>query len=221
MLLRILTFCLFSTILAFGQPRQENRNVKPYMGNGPRIILYGSTTQPDAGDCIETDGNGNLITTGEPCGTGSGGDGEPNYSQAFTSQTSVSLTHNMDTLNVVVSCYNGSNVAIEYNTLTLDDVNTATVTFSGSQTGRCVVNGNGGASPNSRYSATVSSSNPWTITQTTHQLGSCDLLVNLFSVSGTTQATIESNGFSCDNSTYTVTINWNTNQAGKVLLVRR
>lgn len=220
-MIRKLSLLALFTLVLSAQPRQENRNVKPYMGNGPRIILYGSTSQPDAGDCIQTDGNGNLITTGSPCGSGSGGDGEPNYSQAFTSQTSVTLAHNMDTLNVVVQCFNGSNVAIEYNTLTLDDVNNATVTFSGSQTGRCVVNGNGGASPNSRYSASVSSSNPWTITQATHGLGSCDLLVSTFSVSGSNQSIIESNGFTCDNSTYTVTISWNVNQAGRVLLVRR
>lgn len=70
MRLRILTFFLYA-LAAYAQPRQENRNIKPYMGNGPRIILYGSTTAPTSGNCIEADANGNLVDAGAPCATGS------------------------------------------------------------------------------------------------------------------------------------------------------
>lgn len=70
MRLRILTFFLCA-LAAYAQPRQENRNVKPYIGNGPRIILYGSTTAPTSGNCIEADADGNLVDAGAPCATGS------------------------------------------------------------------------------------------------------------------------------------------------------
>jgi len=70
--------------------------------------------------------------------------GTPNYSQAFSSQTSVSLTHNLGTLNVIVACYDGSDVQVGYNTFTVNSTTAATVTFASAQTGRCVVNGTGG-----------------------------------------------------------------------------
>lgn len=67
--------------------------------------------------------------------------GAPNYSQSFTSQTSVSLTHSLGSSNIVVACYNGSDQYIEPNSITINSSSAATVTFSAAQTGRCVVNG--------------------------------------------------------------------------------
>src|SRR5437868_1355332 len=64
----------------------------------------------------------------------------PNYSQAFTAQTSVLLTHNLGTSNVVVECFDAGNAQVEYATDTVVDSNDVTVTFFAPQSGRCVVN---------------------------------------------------------------------------------
>src|SRR5437868_418885 len=65
----------------------------------------------------------------------------PNYSQAFTAQTTVSLTHNLGTANVMVECFDASNVQVQYANYTIADLNSITVTFFAPQSGRCVVNG--------------------------------------------------------------------------------
>src|SRR5438067_13602817 len=70
----------------------------------------------------------------------------PNYSQAFTAQTTVSLTHNLGTANVMVECFDASNVQVQYANYTIADLNSITVTFFAPQSGRCVVNGFGGPS---------------------------------------------------------------------------
>jgi len=66
-----------------------------------------------------------------------------NYTQSFTTQTSVVLTHNLNTTNVLVQCFDGSSVMIIPNTTTVTDANNVTVTFSIAQTGNCNVNGAG------------------------------------------------------------------------------
>jgi hypothetical protein len=78
-------------------------------------------------------------------GGGGGGTGEFNYSQAFSSATSVTLAHNLGTENVLVSCYDSDDIQIYPDTV---DIGTAdpwdvVVTFEVAQTGRCVVNGSG------------------------------------------------------------------------------
>ncbi len=78
-------------------------------------------------------------TTKTTCTVTSGG---TNYSQAFTNQTSVVLTHNLNTAAIIVQCFNAASPAvnIDWDTLTLTDANNATVTFLISQSGTCVVN---------------------------------------------------------------------------------
>ena len=62
------------------------------------------------------------------------------YGQAFTGQTSVALTHNFGTKDVLFSCTDDSNdMVIEPSSATATDLNTLTVTFTSAQTGRCVV----------------------------------------------------------------------------------
>ena len=79
--------------------------------------------------------------------TVAGSGGLNNYAQTFTSQTSVSLTHNLGTTATLTDCYDGSgNLVIPTNIAR--GTNTNTVTFGVSTTGGCVVNGggaNGGA----------------------------------------------------------------------------
>jgi hypothetical protein len=72
------------------------------------------------------------------------GSGTANYSQSFTSQTSVTLTHNAGTTNVLVACYDSSNVEIIPQSVTIASANSVTVTFGSATTGRCVVNSSGG-----------------------------------------------------------------------------
>ncbi len=68
------------------------------------------------------------------------------YSQSFTTQTSVTLTHNLGTTVVIVQCYDNSTprVNVEWDTLTLTDANNITVTFTNAQSGICYVNSQSG-----------------------------------------------------------------------------
>lgn len=68
------------------------------------------------------------------------------YTQSFTTQTSVTLTHNLNTTVIIVQCYDNSTprVNVEWNTLTLTDANNATVTFTNAQSGICYVNSQSG-----------------------------------------------------------------------------
>jgi hypothetical protein len=111
-------------------------------GNAGVLQTFGGGTT-HAGDCAQFDANGNLASTGTSCG---GGSAQGNYSQSFTSQTSVTLAHNLGTTNVISQCYDSSGREVEYDAMSVLDNNTAMVTFTVPQTGRCVVNGTGGGS---------------------------------------------------------------------------
>lgn len=63
------------------------------------------------------------------------------YSQAFTGQTTVNLTHNLNTVGIVVGCYDTSNNLVEPNTITISSENAAAVNFLTAQSGKCVVGG--------------------------------------------------------------------------------
>jgi hypothetical protein len=88
----------------------------------------------EANQVLKTDGNG-VTSWATPSG------GSAAYSQSFTSQTSVALTHALGTTDVIVQCYNGASPpnAVEPNSIALTDANTVTVTFTSSQSGKCVV----------------------------------------------------------------------------------
>ena len=70
-----------------------------------------------------------------------GGGGGSSYTQSFTSQTSVVLTHSLGTTTIVVQCFDNSSPPVEvgFDTLTLTDANNATVTFLTTQSGSCKV----------------------------------------------------------------------------------
>lgn len=68
-----------------------------------------------------------------------------NYSQSFTGQTNVTLTHSLNTLNVIPQCYDSLDRMIFPSSLTVTGVNTINVEFSPAATGRCVVNGGAGS----------------------------------------------------------------------------
>ena len=64
------------------------------------------------------------------------------FSLAFTNQTSVTLTHNLNTTSVVVECWDSStapgNLVVPAN-VQIVDANNVTVTFASAQSGMCVV----------------------------------------------------------------------------------
>jgi hypothetical protein len=63
------------------------------------------------------------------------------YKTTFTSQTSVTVTHNLANQYVNVMVYNDSDELIEPQTVTLDDENSCTVTFGASTSGTIVCTG--------------------------------------------------------------------------------
>lgn len=63
------------------------------------------------------------------------------YSTSWTAQTSVTVTHNLNTSNVAVMVTNGSGVEEDAETVTCTSANVVTLTFGGSFTGSVVVIG--------------------------------------------------------------------------------
>jgi hypothetical protein len=108
----------------------------------------GATTD---GECAKFDANGNIVGNGAPCG----GVSQSNYSQSFVSQSSVTLTHGLNTANVIVGCYDGADQQIEPNSVTVLNESSLIVAFAVPQTGRCVVNGTGGATVSGTGDTTV------------------------------------------------------------------
>ena len=147
-----------------------------------------------------------------------------NYSQSFTSQTTVVLAHNLGTNNVLVSCYDTSTPPVQIipNTTTITDTNDVTVTFSISQSGYCVVNGinasgggGGGTSsfPFTGFTTTTPPSSGWSFINqqsssvTTNSSGSIYLL-------GTANASNSMNVYTrtlAFSAPYTITACWVTN----------
>jgi hypothetical protein len=144
-----------------------------------------------------------------------GGASAPNYSQSFTSQTSVVLTHNLGTLNVTVECYDNSNVQVSYSTFTVTDLNDVTVTFVSPQTGRCVVNGYGGPLY-SRYAVAFTSQTSVTITNAVHNLGTGDLSVTCYDA-GSPKTRVEPDRIQIDTAN-NVTITFFAAQSGRCVL---
>jgi hypothetical protein len=85
----------------------------------------------------------------EPANAPTGG--ENNFAESFTAQTVVSIpgtTHGLNTANLIVDCYDNAtpNQRIDADSITVDPASfDVVVTFAGPQSGKCVVNGSGGA----------------------------------------------------------------------------
>lgn len=92
-----------------------------------------------------------------------------NYSQSFTSQTSVTLTHNLGTNNLITMCYDASDIWVSPSRIDIaaNAPWSVVTTFSESFTGRCVVNG----ITSGRYVASFTSQTTVTITGNTHRVG--------------------------------------------------
>jgi hypothetical protein len=107
-------------------------------------------------ECLHRSTTGIVTGTGSDCGSGGGGGA---YSQSFTTQTSVTVAHNLGTTAVVTQCFDNSSppVNIEWNKLTITDTNNVTVTFLVAQSGSCVVtsgSGSGGGGGGTIYTGT-------------------------------------------------------------------
>lgn len=110
------------------------------MPNWKKIILSGSSANLSN---ISVD---NAITASYFSGDGSALTNisaqvteQATITDTFTSVTSKAVTHNFSTKNVLVSVYNNSDELILPATTTTTDVNTVTVTFDSSTSGRVVV----------------------------------------------------------------------------------
>lgn len=152
-----------------------------------------------------------IAATGGGGGGSSGGGG--GYSQSFSSQTSVTITHNLGTRNLVLNCLDGSDNVIQPNGASIGtsapyDV---TVTFSTSQTGRCVVAGMG------KYAAAFSSQTSITIAQASHGFGNCDVNVRVWSAASPAKI-VEPNDVTCDTSNRDIVITFATAQSGRYLI---
>ena len=91
--------------------------------------------EAQAGKVLATDGASIFWQT-----AAAAAEGIPPYTQAFTSSSFVTLTHNLGTEDVLVACYDTGNNLIGAG-IHIVDSNTVTVTFQTAQSGRCVVNG--------------------------------------------------------------------------------
>lgn len=152
-------------------------------------------------------------TWATPAG-GNGGSSTQNYSQSFTSQTSVALAHNLGTSNVIVACYDGSDVSIGWDTLTINSTSQATVTFTSSQTGRCIVNATGGEVP---YAEAFTSQTSVTVTGATHGKGRCDLNVTVWDGSSPRQR-VWPDAVTCNDSTKDVVVTFAQVQTGRLVI---
>ena len=207
--------------------------------NGSNFFaMYGAASQ-SADTCMVVPGSGNSTTgqilkdsgssvtiDGRTCrvwgfaaddtGGGGGGSGAPNFESTFTSQTSVTLTHNRNSTKVLTACYNGSNVEITPQSITITDANTVTVAFGTATTGKCVVNSTGSA----QYAAAFSAVTSLTITAATHGLGSCDVNATLYDNASPTQQ-FTPNYVRCDSATKDFTIDFGgVSKTGRVVLTQ-
>ena len=139
----------------------------------------------------------------------------PNYSQSFTAQTSVTLAHNLGTTNVMVQCYDANNHQVEFATFTITDLNDVAVTFFTPQTGRCVVNGFGGAAIN-RYAASFTSQTAVVIAAAAHNLGTGNLAATCYDA-GSPKTRVEPDRVQID-AANNVTITFSTAQSGSCVL---
>lgn len=142
-------------------------------GNSAVLQTFGGGATA-GGECAQYDAAGNLISSGGPCG------GRENYSQTFSGSTSVVLTHNLGSLNVLVECFDQLDARVEPGGITVPSVSTAIVTFAVPQTGRCVAsgtasgsNGGGGAveSVFGRSGAVTAQTGDYSFTQIAGTLG--------------------------------------------------
>jgi len=148
-------------------------------------------------------------------GTGAGS-GAPNYTQSFTAQTSVTLTHNLGTKNLIVSCYDTTDIVIGPDSIDIDaaDPWDVVVGFTESETGRCVVNGLMNAG---RHVETFTAETTVTVTGATHGLGTNMVSVNCYNDSDPRDI-VGPDSVTVDDGTNDVVITFFESETGKCVL---
>ncbi len=187
------------------------------------VVCYDSSDQQIGADDVtigasdpwNTTVNFTSAQTGRCVVNGNGGDGQANYSQAFTSETAVTLTHNLGTPNVLAACYDSSDQHIGADDVTIggSDPWDVTVNFETAQTGRCVVNGRSGG----RYVETFTAQTTVTVTGTTHGLGTPYVDVECFDDSSPRER-VEPDLVTVADSTHDVVITFFSAETGRCVL---
>jgi hypothetical protein len=124
-------------------------SVGTFTGTGTviaRAYGYVANTIAGGGGTGPTGPTGPSGASGPTGATGATGVGASNYSQTFTSQTAVTLTHNLGSTAVITACYDNASPPNLIETLgtVLTDSNDVTVTFSTAQSGKCIVSAGSG-----------------------------------------------------------------------------
>jgi hypothetical protein len=176
---------------------------------GPSNVDIGASDPWDVVVTFLEAETGRCVINGNP-------NGRTNYTQAFSAQTSVTLTHSFGTANLIVGCYDSTDIQIEPASVDIDpsDPFDVVVTFLESETGRCVVNG---ISSVSRYATTFTAQTSITVTGATHGLGTTMLNVSCFD-DADPRMRVEPDTVSVDDGTNDVVIAFLESETGKCVL---
>jgi len=185
------------TVIELGNP------IKFYFGEGASSPSYCMAAGGQDGDC---DGIAdNTLSVSRPT-TG------PNYSQSFSSETSVTLIHNLGSNNLMTACYDASDAQITPASVTIgaSAPYNVSVTFASPQTGRCVVNAGAGG----KYYTTFVAQTEIEIADSTLRLDPYKAQVVCYDDS-TPRTRIEPDSTEIDEMSNTMTIKFFSAQSGR------
>ena len=185
------------------------------------------------GDCLETPDGQSIVSSGAPCGTGSGssgsgggssiGDPTAAYSTNFAASTNWSIlgtSHGFGTCDLVEATYSnsGSTLAlVEARSMTCNQSTfNIDISWDSPQAGRLALLK---ASGTGSY-AVNRTGDSWTIAGSLHGLGSCDLVWSTYDISGAVYTRVRPDSFSCNTSTYDITVSWSGSHTGRIALVK-
>lgn len=118
-------------------------------GSGSGIQQINSQTGPNVEivgvNGVEITSAGNVITVDGAGASGVGGGGSACFSQTFTDQTSLTVTHSLGSSNVVVNVFDSSDNKILVDLINIVDTNNVLLQFNGPQTGKVVIVSCGGS----------------------------------------------------------------------------
>lgn len=212
------TPCATNTTFIFGSPSggitQITCAAMPHSAIAATAVTPGNYTC--ANITVAADGSTTAAANGS-CGGGSGG-AAGSYSQAFTAQTSVTITgatHGLGTGNFVVGVIDNASPAnvIEGAKATIDQTTfDVVVTFNTAQTGTIVL-----VAGASKYVAAFGSTTSLSVTAATHKLGASIFNVTVYDASSGTRNKVEPNKLSIDASG-NVTVAFSASQAGQIVI---
>jgi hypothetical protein len=122
-------------------PVTDLNGVTGKSGSGSVLLTFGGGAAA-ASTCAMFDAAGNVVSTGQSCGSESATG--TTFSQSFTNTQIVTLSHGLGTKSVVMACYDAQDRLVDVHTARVPTEDLAEVTFATPQSGRCVVQGAGG-----------------------------------------------------------------------------